>query len=106
MHKGRQVNVSRHAWDVITAPPLKILMEVQGEQHTEKHDTRANNVDTNLLDRVNRDDALAAAAVGAGYYVVWLVPGPERRRRQRWCALIQQAVADQLANKPPKVYKP
>lgn len=104
LHMGRQVQVSRHAWDVATPPPLKLLIEVQGEQHTDKHDTRTNNADTTLVERANRDHALAAAAVQAGYYVVWLIPGRERGRKQRWRTLIQQAVADQLANKPPKLY--
>lgn len=101
---GKHVQVSRHAWDVVTAPPLRILIEVQGEQHTQKHDSRTNNADADLADRMNRDQALAAAAVDAGFYVVWLVPGPGRGREQRWRNLIQQAVADQLRNKPPKLY--
>lgn len=105
MHNGKHVQVSRHAWDVVTAPPLKLLIEVQGEQHTQKHDTRTNNADADLVDRMNRDHALAAAAVDAGFYVVWLVPGSERGRQQRWRNLIQQAVADQLQNKPPKLYE-
>jgi hypothetical protein len=101
---GHMVATNRHAWDIMTAPPLKILIEVHGEQHTHKLDTRINSNDSSLASRADRDHALAAAAQAAGYSVVWLMPKEERGRRRRWAQAISQAVHDQLHNCVPKLY--
>lgn len=103
-HGSDQLKTSRHAWDVMTAPPLNLLVEVQGEQHTHKLDTRTNSKYSSLASRAEKDHALAAAAQEAGFSVVWLVPGPEQGRRRRWAKAIQQAVHEQQHNHGPKLY--
>lgn len=67
---ARHHPTSKHAWDVMVAPPYKVLIEVHGEQHTSKLDTRSNSIDSCLSSRATRDHALAAAAVEAGYSVM------------------------------------
>ena len=75
--------------------PGRVLVEVQGEQHSTKLNTQANNPDASLADRVSRDHALAAAAKAAGYSVVWLNVGAAHtqvNRRQQWRKTIEGAV--------------
>jgi len=98
------VNLSRHAWDIVTAPPLKIVAEVQGEQHIDKLNTQSNNNDHDLASRAYRDQALAAGALQQGWSVLWLQLGDQRGRKQRWTALLQQAVQDVAAGEAPKLY--
>lgn len=101
---GQHVNLNRHAWDIVTAPPLKIVAEVQGEQHDSKLNTQANSNDDSLADRVCRDEALAAAAMHHGYSVLWLQLGKERSRKVRWARLLLQAVRDVADGRGPKLY--
>jgi len=71
-HEGKLLNVSKHAWDVVLPPPLNIVLEVQGEQHVSKLDTRRNSNDQTLAGRASRDHGLAGSAQQAGFQVVWL----------------------------------
>lgn len=103
-HEDMVVNLSRHAWDIVTAPPLKIVAEVQGEQHIDKLNTQSNNNDHDLASRAYRDQALAAGALQQGWSVLWLQLGDQRGRKQRWTALLQQAVQDVAAGEAPKLY--
>lgn len=103
-HDGTVVNLNRHAFDIVTAPPLRIIAEVQGEQHITKLNTKANSNDDSLASRACRDDALAAAAVAQGWSVLWLQLGEQRGRKRRWTALLSQAVKDAADGKAPRLY--
>lgn len=103
-HEGKLLNVSKHAWDVVLPPPLNIVLEVQGEQHVSKLDTRRNSNDQTLADRASRDHGLAAAAQQAGFQVVWLQAADEATRRRSWRQVIKQAVHDAEAGRPPRLY--
>jgi hypothetical protein len=103
-HEGQLFSISRHSWDIVILKPCRVLIEVQGEQHTCKLNTQANSNDDSLASRHSRDRALAEAAVALGYSVVWLLPGEERGRLRRWTALIEQAVRDRKDKDIIKIY--
>lgn len=105
MCNGQTKELGRHAWDIITAPPLKILAEVQGEQHVSKKNTQEHNNEEELADRAAKDKALAAAAVDQGYSVLWLQCTPKYGRKKRWAELLQQAIQDALSGVQPKLYQ-
>jgi hypothetical protein len=94
-HQGLDLYAGRHSYDILVLQPARVLVEVQGEQHSTKLNTQANNPDASLDDRVSRDHALAAAAKAAGYSVVWLHVGAQHtqvNRRQQWQGTIEAAV--------------
>lgn len=103
-HAGQQLHLNKHAWDVLLAPPYKVLIEIQGEQHFSKLDTRTNSHDSSLADRANKDCALAAAAQEAGFTVVWLVAADDKARRNRWKQAITRALQNVEAGGPPNLY--
>jgi hypothetical protein len=103
-HEGGVLNVNRHSWDVAVLQPAPLVIEVQGEQHSSKVMTKPNSTDSSLSSRCSRDDALAAAAVEAGYSVVWLVLGSERGRAARWSKTVSQALQDLEAKRAFKLY--
>lgn len=100
-HEGVEVYAGRHSYDIIVLEPGKVIVEVQGEQHSSKLSTQAKNSDASLADRVSRDEALRAAAKAAGFSVVWLnveAAHTQTNRRQQWRETIERAVR-YMANK-------
>lgn len=107
LHNGDVVQVNRHAWDAMTIDPPNLLIEVQGEGHTSKMVTKANNSDDTLSIRAQRDQLLATAAHGAGFSVLWLCMsecGSETSRERDWAAKLKEAVAHVAAGKPPQLF--
>jgi hypothetical protein len=104
-YEGGVVHVGKHKWDVMLLQPGKVLIEVQGEQHSNKVDTRTNNQGRSLADQKQRDMALAQAAINVGYHVVWLHPGAMRGRTKRWRETIQGAVAGVQAGEPAQLHQ-
>lgn len=98
-------NLTRHPWDVVTAPPLKMLVEVQGEHHTTELNTQAHSSDEDLASKYSTDLALAEAALAQGYSVVWLQCEPLQGRSRRWAVQLKQAAADAVAGKQPQLYR-
>ena len=93
---GSTLHLNRHKWDALTLVPPNLLVEVHGEQHTSKHDTRAHNRDSSLCARAEKDHKLAAAALAGGFSVLWLHPHSdehERVRRKRWADQLRAAAA-------------
>jgi hypothetical protein len=94
-HERVEVYAGRHSYDIIVLEPGKVIVEVQGEQHSSKLNTQANNADASLADRVSRDKALRAAAKAAGFSVVWLnveAAHTQTDRGQQWRETIERAV--------------
>lgn len=104
-HEGETLHVNRHSWDVMMLEPAKLLIEVQGEQHSSKLMTKPDCKDTSLDSRINRDHALATAAVNAGYHVLWLTPDQERNRRARWLKAIKLVLQQMAVNTPPRLHQ-
>lgn len=102
--QGGVLHVGKHKWDVVLLQPAKVLIAVQGEQHTSKEDTRRNNRGHDLADQKARDMALAQAAISSGYHVVWLHPGDRRGLSARWQVAIQAAIDAVRARQAPKLY--
>jgi hypothetical protein len=102
--EGGQLNLGSHRWDILVLQPARVLLAVQGEQHDEKPDNRANSISADLHSSIARDHALAAGAVGEGFHVVWLVPGDRLGRSARWRAVIKQAVAAAVQQEPCKLH--
>lgn len=101
------VSSSRHRWDVMLLQPPGLLIEVQGEGHESKEDTRPHNEGITVADRQSRDAALAAAATAAGYSVLWAHAGArdqQRGRHSRWKAGLRAALLHVKARKPPVLF--
>ena len=99
--EGLSVNLNRHSWDILTLEPANLLIEVQGEQHSDKLMTKPNCADDTLQERSSRDAALRAGAVQQGFYVLWLLPGDERGRTRRWKAAILKIINSMKDKVPP-----
>ena len=100
--EGVDLDLGAHRWDILLLQPARVLIAVQGEQHDDKPDTREHSSSAGLDDSAvvaARDRALAAGAVEQGFQVVWLVPGADRGRSQRWRRVIKLAVQHAGANK-------
>ena len=105
--EGAAVCSSRHRWDVMLLQPAGLLIEVQGEGHESKEDTRPHNEGITVADRQSRDAALAAAATAAGYSVLWAyagAPDQQRGRNSRWRARLRAALLHVKARKPPVLF--
>lgn len=104
---GREFTCGRKPWDAMTVSPPNLLIEVQGEQHAHKHDTRANNRDHHLGERRHLDAAMAEAAVAAGFTVLWLCveEGADvaTGHATKWAVALRQAVKHVIAGHNPKL---
>jgi hypothetical protein len=106
-YKGVWVDLSKHRWDLMLLNPARVLVAVQGEQHHSKLDTRRNSSrrsEADLADSMVRDMALAAAARQQHFQVVWLMPGREAGRTQRWRAAMERAMAATAAKEKPQLH--
>lgn len=103
-YEGGQLDLRNHRWDILVLQPARVLLAVQGEQHDDIPDTRKNSISANLDSSMSRDSALAAAAVGQGFQVVWLRPKDQDGRSVRWKAGIQQALAAAVNNEAGKLH--
>jgi hypothetical protein len=104
---GTTLRVSDHRWDAMTLLPPNLLIEVQGQQHTSKLDTRPRSPDASLANRLQRDEALVAAARAAGFSVLWLHTREgesESTCIARWAGRLQQAVRHVAARGPPLLF--
>ena len=100
--------LNKHTWDAVLLQPHSLLIEVQGEQHINKEDSRCNNRADILADRQAKDQALADAALADGFSVLWLHPGAAddvQGRATRWAAAVQEAVQHVAAEKGPKLFQ-
>lgn len=102
--EGGQLDVSNHRWDILVLQPARVLIEVEGEQHDDIPDTRKNSISADLDSSMARDRALAAAAVGQGFQVVWLRPKDQDGRSARWKAGILQALAAAVNSEAGKLH--
>lgn len=105
--EGEAVCSSRHRWDVMLLQPPGLLIEVQGEGHESKEDTRPHNEGITIAARQRRDAALAAAARASGYSVLWAsagAPGQQRGRSSRWRAGLRAALLHVKARKAPVLF--
>lgn len=96
-----------HRWDVVTLVPPNLLIEVHGEQHTSKHDTRSRSRDSSLSARVEKDEKLAAAARADGFSVLWLYVdrgASECHRAHQWAKQLRAAAAHVHAGHPPRLF--
>lgn len=104
---GKTCRFRDHRWDALTLSPSSLLVEVHGEQHTSKLDTRARSRDSSLLARHEQDRLLAEAARAAGFSVLWLhadASVPEAQLRARWAARLKQAVVHVRAGGAPALF--
>lgn len=101
---GSTLNLHLHRWDGMTLTPPSLLIEVHGEQHSSKVDTRANNHDETVAIRSDKDHKLAQAAMGAGFSVLWLHVGNEQGRPGRWASTLREAVRHVTAQGHPVLF--
>lgn len=101
---GSTLNLHRHRWDGMTLTPPSLLIEVHGEQHSSKVDTRANNHDETVAIRSDKDHKLAASAMAAGFSVLWLHVGKEQGRQARWASTLRVALRHVTAQGRPVLF--
>jgi hypothetical protein len=100
-----KLHLNKKRWDLVSLTPPNLLVEVQGEYHTNKQDTRKNNRGDTVEDRQTKDSRLACAAVKEGYSVLWLFPGDKCGRSARWAEALRQALQHVQANRKAKLFK-
>jgi hypothetical protein len=98
---GELQHVSQHKYDVMTVAPGKLLIKVQGQQHYDQPMRYTNSGSHHNTSAAERDELLGVAARTAGYTMVWLVPGDECNRADRWRRILGKAVEHVMANRPP-----
>jgi hypothetical protein len=98
---GEPQHVNQHKYDVITVTPGKLLIAVQGQQHYDKPMSYTNSGSHHDTSAAERDELLGVAARTAGFTMVWLVPGAECNRADRWRRILKQAVQHVRAGRPP-----
>lgn len=84
-------------WDVALATPGGLLIEMQGQGHSSRLLTKANNTDSSLAERHAKDWLYAEEAIRQGWSVLWLWVDETVRSRQiqaaRWAQQLTRAVA-------------
>lgn len=102
------INLNRHRWDVVILEPPSLLIEVEGEGHTCREDGRCNNGGDTLAIRRAKDEALAAAAIGEGFSVLWLFPRDSQNlqaSKALWAAGLKLALSHVMAKNTPQLFK-
>lgn len=99
-----KLHLNRHRWDMVTLRPSGLLVEVQGEGHTDKEDTRQHSRGDTLAIRQSKDSRLANAAKRLGWSVLAVYPGDKRGRKQRWAAGLRVALEHVAALQKPRLF--
>lgn len=100
--------VERKKWDVMLAKPHGLLIEVQGEGHSQRLVTKRNNTDGSLAERLAKDSLYADEAIAQGWSVLWLCvqQGITRLKphKAKWSAKLKEAVAHVKAGGEPRMF--
>ena len=84
-------------WDVTVAMPGGLLIEMQGQGHSSRLLTKANNTDSSLAERHAKDWLYAQEALRQGWSVLWLWVDEAVSSREiqaaRWAQQLKRAVA-------------
>lgn len=102
--RGR-IYLNKKRWDFKALTPANLLIEIQGEYHTDEDDGRTNNNGDTLPIRKTKDQRYADLAVKQNYTVLWLYPGDEQGRTQRWSKALKQALQYVTAGGKPCHFK-
>ena len=98
----------QQAWDVATANPAGLLIEMQGQGHISRLVTKGNNIDSSLVERQLRDQLYAEAAMEQGMSVLWLWVDESitcrRAQVARWAAQLKVAVQHVAAGAAPQLF--
>lgn len=100
--------VQKKRWDVMLAKPVGLLIEVQGEGHSQRLVTKRNNTDSSLAERQAKDSLYADEAIAQGWSVLWLCVREEvktaKHLRPIWSAKLKEAVAHVKAKGEPRMF--
>ena len=102
-----EVDLSGHPWDVYVVDPPNLLIEVQGEGHSDRLVTKRKNPDHTLKERWARDEALAKAAQGAGFSILQVYAGgagTKSKAPATWKAELRKALLHVKAGNAPKLF--
>lgn len=99
---GHMLAVGSLPYDIMSLEPANLVIEVMGKQHDTKLMTYANSNEMRGVSSSHIDEAKKAAAMAAGYSVVWLMAGEQRDRVSRWLFVLLEALAHVDAGLPPK----
>jgi hypothetical protein len=105
---GVRVHPEMKRWDVVTAAPSGLLIEMQGEGHSSRLVSKANNTDSSMAKRQRRDWLYAQTAIGQGWSVLWLWVDEHITSRSAqaaiWAAQLTRAVAHVKAKGAPQLF--
>lgn len=108
MQKGVQVHPARKRWDVTVVVPGGLLIEMQGEGHSSRLVSKANNTDTSLGQRWLKDWMYAEAAMKQSWSVLWLWVHEDiecdSAQVSLWADQLHRAVVHVQAKGPPQLF--
>lgn len=101
MSSGATVEVSTLRYDIVSLVPAGLVIEVMGEQHTNKEMAHLNSNESRGANSAELDRIKQQAAARAGYSTVWLMAGDQHGRTARWRKALSKALLHVTAGGPP-----
>jgi hypothetical protein len=101
MSSGAVINISTLRYDIVSLDPAGLVIEVMGEQHTDKEMTYSNSNESRGVDSAELDKIKQQAAARAGYSTLWLMAGDQHGRNTRWRKALATALQHVTAGGPP-----
>lgn len=106
--EGVTVCPASKRWDIAIAAPGGLLIEMQGQGHSTRLLTKANNTDSSLAERKLKDWLYAQEALRQGWSVLWLwvdecISSP-RAQAALWAKQLHRAVAHVKGGGAPQLF--
>ena len=106
--EGVTVCPASKRWDVTVAVPRGLLVEMQGQGHSSRLLTKANNTDSSLAERRLKDWLYAEEAMRQGWSVLWLWVDEEISNKATlaalWAEQLHRAVAHVKSEGAPTLF--
>ena len=103
-----RVHPEKKRWDATIVAPSGLLIEMQGEGHSSKLVSKANNTDSTMAERQLKDWLYADAAMQQGWSVLWLCVDEsitsQDAQAARWAAQLRNAVAHVKGGGTPQLF--
>ena len=103
-----RVHPEKKRWDATIVAPSGLLIEMQGESHSSRLVSKANNTDSTMAERQLKDWLYAQEALRQGWSVLWLwvdecISSP-RAQAALWAKQLHRAVAHVKGGGAPQLF--